>query len=387
MQDDVSFASGDLQGACRLAVEGVVAVTDIVESMHRNISGLAPLVGPSRQGGTRGITGLVYRSVRGVSRGVGFGLDLALERLGTRLGRRDSSPRREALLAALNGVLGDHLAASDNPLAISMSLRREGRSHTLERRALAKEVSDPKSKLLVLIHGLCMNELQWRQQEQNQSASLARDLGYTPLYLHYNSGLAIAENGRRFSSLLEQLVQKWPVPVHELVVLGHSMGGLVARSACHHATLAEHAWRRRLEKLVFLGTPHAGAPLERAGHWVDVLGGISPYVAPIARICKLRSAGVTDLRYGMAVDTVPLPAGVQCFAIAATRQRQRGREGARLRGDGLVPVRSALGQHEDPALSLPIPTSRRCIVYGLSHQDLLSSHEAWARVGLWLAEG
>jgi pimeloyl-ACP methyl ester carboxylesterase len=385
-----------------LVIDAVAGVTGIVESMHRNISGLAPIVGPPRNGGTKGITGLVYRSVRGVSRMVGFGLDAALAQLAPLLKSRGTSPRREAVLAALNGVLGDYLVASNNPLAISMRLRKDGRRLPMDRQTLGEDFR-PGTKLVVLVHGLCMNDLQWHRKGQDHGASLARDLGYTPLYLHYNSGLHISTNGREFADILEQMVREWPVPLRELVVIGHSMGGLVSRSACHYATLAGHAWPRRLKKLVFLGTPHHGAPLERAGNWVDILAGISPYTAPFARLGKIRSAGVKDLRYGNVVDEdwenvgtdhahdprkrVPLPRGVQCFAIAATKQLQSGRANTRLRGDGLVPVKSALGRHANAARTLEIPASRRCICYGLSHLDLLGSREVYDRIHRWLTHG
>lgn len=394
--------SSDLRGASRLIIDAVLGVTGIVESMHRNISGLAPIVGRPRNGGTKGITGLVYRGVRGVAQAVGIGLDAALAQLAPLLKIRRTSPRSEAVLAALNGVLGDYLVASNNALAISMRLRKDGRHLALDRRALRENFPHPGTRLIVLVHGLCMNDLQWHRKGQDHGISLARDHGCTPLYLHYNSGLHISENGREFADLLEQLVQGWPVPVREIVIIGHSMGGLVSRSACHYATLAGHAWPRRLKKLVFLGTPHYGAPLERAGNWVEILLGVSPYTAPFARLGTIRSAGVKDLRYGNIVDEawkgasarrasdprtrVPLPKGVQCFAIAATTQLQSGRSFVRLRGDGLVPVKSALGQHENAALSLPIPASRQYICYGLNHLDLLSSREVCDRIHRWLTD-
>src|SRR4030095_10668393 len=136
----------------------------------------------------------------------------------------------------------------------------------------------------------------------NQPSVLARELGFTPLYLHYNSGRHISTNGREFADLMEALVGQWPVPVEELVIMGHSMGGLVTRSACYYSALAGHDWLRRLRKLVFLGTPHHGAPLERGGNWIEILLGVSPSNAPFARLEKIRSAGITDLRYGNLLD-------------------------------------------------------------------------------------
>lgn len=110
-------------------------------------------------------------------------------------------------------------------------------------------------------------------------AHLARDLGCTPIYLHYNTGLHISTNGRAFAAMIEALLRHWPVPAEQLVIVGHSMGGLVTRSACHYGALAGHAWLRRLHTIVFLGTPHHGAPLERVGNWVNVMLGANPYTA------------------------------------------------------------------------------------------------------------
>lgn len=396
--------ASDLRGAGRLIVDAVVGVTGIVESMHRNISGLAPVVGPSRQGGTTGITGLVYRSIRGISRGVGFGLDFALAQLAPLLRNNDSPIQREAVSAALNGVLGDYLVASNNPLAISMRLRKDGRPLTLDRPSLQQDFPRPTARLVLWVHGLCMNDLQWLRNGHDPSASLARDLDHTALHLHYNTGQHISTNGRQFAELLERLVQAWPVPIGELVIVGFSMGGLVTRSACHYATQADYAWPDRLKKLIFLGTPHHGAPLERAGNWTDILMGISPYSAPLARLANIRSAGVKDLRYGNVIDAdwqsvgsghihdprnpVPLPENTRCFALAATQQPpsdlEATRAGARLRGDGLVPVDSALGRHENPELSLTLPTSHQRILYGLSHLDLLSDPGVCDQIYCWL---
>jgi pimeloyl-ACP methyl ester carboxylesterase len=249
------------------------------------------------------------------------------------------------------------------------------------------------------VHGLCMNDLQWHRDGHDHGRSLADSLGYTPLYLHYNSGLHISTNGHQLAEQLEHLIEEWPVPIRELAVIGHSMGGLVARSACHYAHLRGHDWPRQLQKLVFLGTPHHGTPLERAGSWVDALADISPYTAPFSRIGKLRSNGVQDLRYGTIVDTdweddgpktaheqspVPLPRGVRCFAIAARQHQQSGTPASSLWGDGLVPVQSALGQHEDPGLSLPIPPSHRQTYDGLTHFDLLGSQKVGDQIRRWL---
>ena len=232
--------------------------------------------------------------------------------------------------------------------------------------------------------------------------ALARDLGYTPVYLHYNSGLHISSNGRELAQLLESLVNEWPVPITDLVIIGHSMGGLVARSACHVGRESSHAWPRTLRKLVFLGTPHHGAPLARGGHWIDIILGVSPYTAPFARLGKIRSAGITDLRYGYLLDedwagrdrfapindrrqAVPLADGVLHYALAATTAASpRGAKG-RLPGDGLVPVASALGRHADPRRSLALPEANVWIAHSMGHLDMLGSKEVYQQISHWLA--
>ncbi|HKH47223.1 MAG TPA: alpha/beta hydrolase [Thermoanaerobaculia bacterium] len=382
----------DLRGTSRLAIEATLGVTSLVETMHHNIARVPGVLGAPTEKRTRGITGLVYRSIRGVTRLVGGGIDAALRLLPSPgdPAAGASSAEREAVLAALNGVLGDHLAASANPLAIPMRLRRDG---------------EPTGKILLLAHGLCLNDRQWRRNGHDHGAALAADAGFTPVYLHYNSGFHISTNGRALAGLLEDLLRSWPVPVDELVILAHSMGGLVSRNACHHAQAAGHGWPRHLRKIVFLGTPHHGSPLERGGNWVDFLLGASPYTAALARLGKIRSAGITDLRHGNLLNeslerrdrfvrapenspppAVPLPEGVQCYAVAASIATQPSVLKDRLLGDGLVPVSSALGQHADPGRTLPIPESQQWIGYGMNHFDLLERREVYERICGWVTD-
>ncbi len=394
--------SSDLRGISRLAIAATTGLTDLVEAMHHTITRVPVILGAPAPGPTRGVTGLIYRGIREVTRWVGSGIDVVLAQLTPLLGQQSPLPGHEAVLAALNGVLGDYLVASGNSLAIPMHPRRDGRPLNLDSRALAMASPPPTGKLVVLVHGLCMNDGQWQRRGHNHGAALARDLGYTPVFLCYNSGRHISTNGRAFADLLEGLVKQWPIPLEELAIIGHSMGGLVARSACHYGRLAGHDWPRHLKKLVFLGTPHHGAPLERGGHWVDILLGISPYTAPFARLGKIRSAGITDLRHGNLLDEdwagrdrfersgdrrcpVPLPEGVCCYALAATLGKQEGDLGGRLLGDGLVSVNSALGRHPDLNRTLEFPPARQWVGYGMNHMDVLGRPEVYEQIKQWLA--
>ena len=402
MTKKTHLRTADVRGVSRLAIDATLGLTRLVETMHHNIARAPGPLGKFSLEPTRGITGFVYRSIQGTTRLVGSGLDALLGQLTPLLDSQQSpsSGPREAVLAALNGVLGDHLAASENPLAIPMQLRREGRTLTLTRESLAAGIPRPSGKILLLVHGLCMNDLQWQRKGHDHGAVLAKANGYTPLYLHYNSGQHVSTNGRALAGILERLVQAWPVPVEELLIVGHSMGGLLARSACHYGRLAKHAWPQHLRRIFFLGTPHHGAPLERGGNWVDVILEFSPYTAALARLGKIRSAGITDLRHGSIVDTdwlhgdrfarsrkrppVPLPEGVLCYAVGVALSADA--PGSGLLGDGLVPLDSALGRHANPAHCLNFPESRCWIGYGLNHIDLLDSADVCTRMQHWLAE-
>ena len=379
---------GDVRGGVKLVVDGVHGVTGIVEAMHSRIARVPPPLGTLADTPTRGITGLVYRSIRGTTGLVGKGLDTALAGLHELLkasaqdaAEEEAMPRREAVISALNGVVGDHLERTGNPLALKMELRR-------------REAAGP--RVLLLIHGLCMNDRQWMRGGHDHGQALAYALGYTPVYARYNSGRHIAANGHDLAAELERLLHG-PVPVESLAIIGHSMGGLVARSAVHQATEAGMAWPRQLRQMIFLGSPHHGAPLERGGNWLHRGLGISPYVAPFTRLSGLRSAGITDLRHGNLLkddgdgdrftqrDTrkaVPLPAGVPCYAVAGTLGDGSNDEWL---GDGLVPLASALGRHAKPTRDLRIAPSRVFVARGVNHLDLLSSPVVCERMRRWLA--
>jgi len=389
----------DLRGASRLAIDATRGVMSLVEAMHATIAGGPALLGQPLAAPAQLVTRPVYGIMRGITQLVGGGIDLALAPLVPLLGAHAPGFEHEVVLAALNGVLGDYLSERGNPLAIAMRLRHAGEPLVLARDAMRSALPDATRKLVVLIHGLCMTDLQWTRGGHDHGAALARDLGYTPIYAHYNSGLHISTNGQELAALLDELVAAWPTELDELVVIGHSMGGLVARSACHAGERAGHRWRSRLGSLITLGTPHHGAPLERGGNWIDRLLEVSRYSAPFGRLGRIRSAGITDLRYGNVLDEhwqgadrfaqrkdrrVPLalPAGVACYAIAGTLTAAAG---DRPRGDGLVPVASALGMHDTSELTLAFPDAHRWIAAGIGHSDLLAAPSVYATIRSWLS--
>jgi hypothetical protein len=403
-------AAADVRGAAQLAVDATAGLVDLVEAVHAGIARAPGLPAPA-DGRTRGITGLVYRTVRGVTRLAGGGVDALLGLLATDLVPADApqtpatqpaSPAREALVAALNGVLGDHLEASGNPLAIALQLRFAGQPLLLQAEALRLFLPQAGPAVAVLVHGLCMNDLSWARGAspgpnsdggaEAASSGLTAKLaaaGYTTLALHYNSGRSIARNGADFAQQLEALVAAWPVPLRRLVLVGHSMGGLVARSAQHQAQQQGQRWPSLLSDLACMGTPHQGAPLEQLGHAVTAVLGATPYAKPFARLARLRSAGITDLRHGRLLDDrsalAPLPAGVRCLALAGTLGEADGAMRHRVLGDGLVPLPSALGQHADPARALHFEPGHTWVGAGIGHLALITHPAVHAQLLAWLA--
>ena len=412
----------DIQGLSQLATQGVLGVTGLAESVQGNVyKAVATPFGrlgakfidaaPDGSGVKRsGITGLVYGGIKGVTRLAGGTVNAAIAKaaplITERFGTPASSPEREAVLSAINGVLGDQLMATGNPLTISMSLRHDGKPLVLEKTALIERLPHSTGKPLVVLHGLCMNDLQWTAGGYNHADVLAKALGYTPVYLHYNTGLHTSINGQQFAGLLEELLKAWPQPVIEVSLLVHSMGGLVSRSACHAAEQTDMAWRSKLKNIVFLGTPHHGAPLERVGNWIDTTLGSNRVTKPFAAIGQIRSRGITDLRYGHVLasswemdgiekdrferspdsrEPLPLPVGVNCFAVAANTSGAASLLKDALIGDGLVPLRSALGQHDEAPHCLDFLPENQWTSYATNHMDLLKRPEVTAQVLKWLS--
>lgn len=385
-----------LSGLARLSTDAINGLTNLVEALHQTIlSG-----GSGNHTRTRGVTGMVYQNIRDITDLAGDGLDALLPAVDDLFAGDGASTEQEAFVAALNGVLGDHLAAKANPLAIPMQLRSAGKA--IDPKNLPSLLQQSDGKLAILVHGLCMNDLQWSRKGHDHGECLARKLGLNSLYLHYNTGLHISQNGRRFAEMLDSLLAPLAQPV-SLILIGHSMGGLVARSACYYAQEQDHQWLPRLQKLICLGAPHHGALLEKGGNMVDALLEISAYSAPFARLGKIRSSGITDLRYGNVIDadwqdhdrfapsgdprrSVPLPEGVSCYAMAAVTGKTDSKMIEGIIGDGLVPVESALGRHKNPALDLHFPQQNQWLCQETGHLDLLSSQMAYEQLEQWLRD-
>jgi len=393
--------SSELQGLTRLITDATIGITDLVEAMHRRV--VHPPILPSSpiQDAITKIAGFTYKNIRWSTRLIGSGTDKALGHLTPVLGKMKTTKEREAIRSVLNGVIGDYLEKNENPLKIDMQFRHQAKAIHLNSKSLEKTYSDINGKILLMVHGSCMNDIQWTHKEHNHGTVLAKEFHMTPIHLYYNSGRHISTNGQEFNELLEELVQHWPVPVEQLVIIAHSMGGLVSRSAQYYGQQQQKPWTKYLKKIIFLGTPHHGAPLEQTGNYLDVILEAIPYAKPFARLGKIRSAGVTDLRYGNLLDedwqnndrfkingdkrqNISLPEGVECYSIAGIVGKKTDSIASQILGDNLVGVKSALGQHKKPTKNLNFKKSNTWIAYESNHSELLSNPKIYAKIRSWI---
>ncbi len=270
------------------------------------------------------------------------------------------TPRGAGAVAVVTGLRGDVLAREGSALHEPMSARVAGRAVAAEPGALAAAYPSASGDVVLFVHGLFETEHSWRHDGETFGDVLARERGWTPVDVRYSTGLHIAENGRALHALLGALVDAWPVPVRRIALVGHSMGGLVARSATHHGAEEDAAWTALVSDVVSLGTPHLGAPLAQAVHFASAALHVVPETRPVAGLLRRRSAGIRDLRSGSLVDAdwqgrdpdalraaarreVPLLAGADHTFVSATITRSPRHPLGRLVGDGLVLPASAHG--------------------------------------------
>jgi pimeloyl-ACP methyl ester carboxylesterase len=344
----------------------------------------------------------------GITRGVYAGLGMATRALGVAAGavaeRREgiplsTTPRGAAGIAAIAGLTGDALEEQGSPLAQPMAVRVEGVPVALEPEALAAVFPNATPRVVVFLHGLMETEFSWGRAE-SYGSRLARDLGYTPVFVRYNSGLRISRNGRCLGELMDELVAGWPVEVERIALVGHSMGGLVARSACHRGAEDGADWVGRVRQSVSLGTPHMGAPLEQAVHLLTAGLARLPETRPLANFLRRRSGGIRDLRQGSLVDEdwrdadpdplraaacaeVPLLDGATHCFVSATVTRSDRHPLGRLIGDTLVLKPSATGRSR--TRRIPFEEEFGMHVGGAHHFALLNHPAVYEKLRAWLA--
>ena len=313
----------------------------------------------------------------------------------------ETHPAGHLAVGALNGAFGDLLHRRGSPLAVPMAVRRGGRDVPCRRDALVAAFPDAGPRLAVFAHGLCETDASWRlgaERHVPYGARLETELGYTPVYVRYNTGRHISENGRDLAGLLGELVDAWPVEVSEVALVGHSMGGLLARSACHYGR--GEVWTERVRHIFSLGSPHKGAPLEQAAYVACAALSKLPETRPLAGMINARSAGVKDLGRGYLVDAdwrheetvgplrtmgseVPFLPGANHYFISATLTREPDAPVGRVLGDLLV-LRPSAWDHGGRGERLRFPIDNYRHIGAANHFDLLNHPAVYAQIAGWL---
>jgi hypothetical protein len=416
--DLTSTARADAVGAAMIAGRGLAATTAAIGDIHAALAGrVFSLTGrpatPVRLM-HNGISKSVYRAVGGGARVASYaagqvvGLTAAQRSRTAGYIRVADRPAGDVVVGALNGAWGDTFARWRNPLALSMTIRAGGHDVDPTDAGLRDAFRQPSGDLVVFLHGLCETERAWwlraedhyADRSSSHGSRLAAETGATPVYLRYNTGLHISDNGEQLAVLLAQLVAHWPVTVTRLTLIGHSMGGLVIRSACCHAQEAELSWLEQVRRIVYLGSPHLGAPLEVAASAAGVALRKLPETRPFAKALASRSVGIKDLRYGDVrpadwsdirdpdawraepTECAPLLETAEHYYIGATLSRSQDHIVARMIGDALVTFPSASGAGPRRRLAFDIDRGRH--LGGLHHFDLLNHPRVWALLKAWL---
>ena len=304
----------------------------------------------------------------------------------------------------IDGLIGDELERSRSVLHEPMSVRVDGEVVACRRPELARAFPEATRRIVVFVHGLMGTEFPWSwwaaENGGTYGTRLAGDLNLTPVYVRYNSGRHISENGRSLAELLEQMVAAWPVEVDEVAVIGHSMGGLVSRSACYRGSELGHAWTRRVRHVISLGSPHMGAPLAQAVHYAAAGLHRLPETRPLAGLLRRRRSGIRDLRYGSLVDEdwqdcdpdvlgakackeVPLLDGATHCFIAATIMTAENHPLSRLIGDVLVLQPSASGRSR--SRRIPFEAEYGMHLGPAHHLALLNHPMVYQRLREWLS--
>ncbi len=312
----------------------------------------------------------------------------------------EDGPRGRLVVSAINGLIGDELRMLDDPQAITMAVRVEGVDVAATSWPLADAFRDGTSHPVVFLHGLCENDESWSNGAKTHGTTyaerIAAETDGTPVMVRYNTGLHISENGKHLDALIQQVVEHWPVPVTRITLIGHSMGGLVARAATNHATAAGQTWQHLVRDVVCLGTPHGGANLEKVAHLGSRLLHFWPESRAFGTLLENRSAGIVDLRHGYItrdewegqdltnqwgldrIAAAPLPHAEYHF-VAATLGATQGHPLSAVLGDLLVHFSSATGLGRTG----PVVDGARFEYLPSAHHFALLNHP---QVGDWLVE-
>jgi pimeloyl-ACP methyl ester carboxylesterase len=405
MRGDEARDTGALVGTALGEVADLVR--DVHQALARRLFTRVGAAGLPARMMHDGISAIAYTSTRVGVRVIPAAIGLAaMAKIDPAAPSVHEDPLGRFAFGAINGFWGDRLAQQRPALAPPMRIRAHGAQLRRDPTDVVRDVAETASgRIIVFVHGLCESDVSWSFRAVKTwgdrtvtYGSLLRDeRGWTPLYVAFNSGLHVSTNGFDLAQQLEGVVSRWPVPVSDVTLVGHSMGGLVARSAAHQGAELGLSWVSSLRHLVGLGAPHLGAPLERAVNKGTHAMAKFPETRPLATWLNRRSVGIKDLRHGALVeadwagfdpedhldnctDVAFLPE-VAHYAVAATLSHEP-MSRLPLLGDLLVDHASATGNGPRRKLAFDV---ERCLHLGRRHHfHLLGDPVIYEHLRDWL---
>jgi pimeloyl-ACP methyl ester carboxylesterase len=404
MTEEARRRQAEVRALARLAGDEFGGAVDGIAAVHRAIAqrvfaavrwGVGPAAAPVELMHDA-IAESIYRAVSGSAVAAGMIAERTADLPG-------AAPSRtvfgSGLLAAVQGLIGDELERERPILAGPMTFRIDGAPVPAE--LVGARVRRPGAHIVVFLHGLVETEHAWRLGGGPTYAErLESDTGCTALQVRYNSGLHISENAAQFSELMRCLIERWPVPVERVSLVGHSMGGLVARGACFVGSEAGLPWVGLVRQVVCLGSPHLGAPLEQLVHYASAALVRLPETRPLGHLLRRRSAGIRDLRDGSLVDEdwrdldadalrrraireVPLLMSAEHYFVTATVTRSPRHPLGRVIGDGLVLTPSGGGRNRTRRIGFDVDKGMH--LASAHHFTLLNHDAVYRALRTWLA--
>jgi triacylglycerol lipase len=313
-------------------------------------------------------------------------------------------------LAILNGAVGDSLASAESRLAMTSGFFADSKLMKMAQ-------IEPAAAVVIFVHGLMGTERDWvakppppvseaAESDARRSVSfgplLAHDFGFAPLYFRYNTGRQIDVSGEQLAATMEQLYTHQHLSLRRIVLIGHSMGGRVVRSALNLAYKEKQPWAALVSNIAYLGSPLRGSPLEVAGEratdWLQQHPW--PTVRQIGGLADLRSRGIKDLgrarsgaRSSSFRDVQDARTAESCLERTVDSLDRVGSEqmprqlfvaGKLWRhwmfdgiGDSLVPVKSALDYGGDA-------TAQRVVIDGILHVRMTTDERLYDHLSAWL---
>jgi pimeloyl-ACP methyl ester carboxylesterase len=376
----------DWRGVGYLVALATERLTAPVEGMHREIVGRwLGIAGPTAEPAGRAVDGLIasiYHTIRLGGTVAGSVISIGAELTEGRASLRPvwETPKGKYVQSIINGVWGDRFDEDQSPFRIELGLRDpDGRLVPATPTSLRHAFPRPSGRLAVMAHGLGENERSW---ESADGAGLANGLqadGFSVLRLRYNTGRRVTENGLDLANLLEEVHRAWPVPVEEITLIGHSMGGLVVESAVDAGRSSGQGWVERATHVVALSAPHLGSPIEKLVHLFSRSLGLFRESRPIGTFLDQRSAGIRDLRHGPDLDGASR-GSIEHHLVGGTVTSDPTHPLGALVGDLVVRVASATRKGGDVETEV-------LVVGGSTHAGLRHNTEVVARIRTWLDTG